>query len=124
MRNSFTDFLVTGQAQVGTCHQEQLSEFRLVGAVAFCAFPGDERCMPGFSVFQCLFDIRMARETELVLGCYNHRIIIGCMRIMAGKAHAFLERDVIGAACSRSHEALMTLRTEVGAGDLHKLFIV
>lgn len=118
------EILVTGKANVGTLHQQELVQLRLVGIVALRALPGGNGRMRTFSTLHPVPQLGMAVETELVLLTDDHPPDVGSVRIMAGQALPSLEGVVACPAGYRFHQLPVAIGAERGAGFPEELLFV
>lgn len=66
------EILVAGEAEIGTLHQQELVQLRLVGAVTLRAFPRGNGKVLAFPAFHSVPQFGMALVTEFLLPGNDH----------------------------------------------------
>ncbi len=108
--------LMAGQTEIRAGAQEKASQFRLVRAVAFRAFSGDDRSVFTLGFLHPIPDVRVTGCTEGTLLLRCHPFVVAPMGIMAGEAHPFGERVMVGPARLFFHQVPVTLSAHFRPG--------
>ena len=100
---------MTGQTEIGTLCQEEIVQFCLVRAVAFCALRFYNRFMVALGSFYAFLKVGMAGETEGALFVQSHSFDVAPVGIMACETLPFCKRIMVRAARLGLHQVLVTL---------------
>ena len=115
---------MAGQTHVGTLHQKELAQFRLVRVMALGACPGLKGRMFAFCLAQSRSEIGVALEAEDVLFIHQNAFLSAAVRIMAGQTQPVHKGLMVRAAGNLFHEIAVALYAELRILGLKKFRIV
>jgi hypothetical protein len=116
--------LMTTLTEIRTPGQEKIAQLRLVGVVAFRAFPFYDGEVIALAGFQFLVQLNMAGKTKRPLHFHNHPFKVTRVTVVTGQAYSVDERDVVGACGFSLHEFTVALGTQFGTGFFQEVLLI